>query len=415
MTRVLKLLHTADWHIGRSLYGRNRYDEYERFLHWLATHIGDECIDVLVISGDVFDTTTPSNRAQELYYKFLCTIAYSCCRHVVIIAGNHDSPSFLNAPQDLFRHLNIHVRGSITSNYEDEVIVLRDKDNKPDAIVCAVPYLRDKDIRRVEPGESLDDKNEKVIAGIKSHYKEVCDSAVLKRRECEADGYFDVPIIALGHLFAVGGQTGEGVRDLYVGSLGTVGNDCFPSSIDYLALGHLHVPQCVGGIDKFRYSGSPIPMGYGEATQQKVVVIVTFKGTSPAILESPIPCFQPLERIEGSLDEIRTALYRLKDEKSTAWLEIEYTGLEMNSVLREEIESLIDGTTMEIRRIRQKKYIDRCLTKQAEDDVLDDLNVYDVFDRCLEAYRIPSDERALMKEAYATIITQLQESDVQAE
>ncbi|MDZ4186401.1 MAG: exonuclease subunit SbcD, partial [Desulfuromonadales bacterium] len=91
----MKLLHTSDWHIGRALYGRKRYDEYQAFLNWLAALIESEDIDVLLVAGDVFDNSTPSNRAQELYYRFLCRVAATPSRHVVITAGNHDSPSFL--------------------------------------------------------------------------------------------------------------------------------------------------------------------------------------------------------------------------------------------------------------------------------------------------------------------------------
>jgi exonuclease SbcD len=112
----MKILHTSDWHIGRSLYGRKRYDEFSAFLDWLAEFIQTENIDALLVAGDIFDTSMPSNRAQELYYRFLCKVSASCCRHIVVIAGNHDSPSFLNAPKELLRALNVHVVGSITQN-----------------------------------------------------------------------------------------------------------------------------------------------------------------------------------------------------------------------------------------------------------------------------------------------------------
>ena len=158
----MKFLHTSDWHLGRSLYGRKRYEEFTAFLDWLTQTIEDEKIDALLVAGDVFDTSTPSNRAQELYYRFLCRVAASCCRHVVVVAGNHDSPSFLNAPKELLRALNVYVVGSMTEALEDEVFVLQ-VDDKPEAIVCAVPYLRDKDIRTVEPGETIDDKNAKLV------------------------------------------------------------------------------------------------------------------------------------------------------------------------------------------------------------------------------------------------------------
>ena len=145
----MKILHTSDWHIGRTLYGRKRYEEFESFLTWLVETIQQNEIDALLVAGDVFDTSAPSNRAQELYYRFLCRVAASSCRHVVVIAGNHDSPSFLNAPRELLKALNVHVVGSSSESLEDEVLVLRSELNAPELIVCAVPYLRDRDIRVV--------------------------------------------------------------------------------------------------------------------------------------------------------------------------------------------------------------------------------------------------------------------------
>jgi len=301
----MKILHTSDWHLGRSLYGRKRYEEFSAFLDWLAQTIENEKVDALLVAGDVFDTSTPSNRAQELYYLFLCRVAASCCHHVVVIAGNHDSPSFLNAPKELLRALNVYVVGSMTDALDDEVLVLH-TDDKPEAIVCAVPYLRDKDIRTVEPGETIDDKNAKLVEGLKNHYADVCGIAEQKRTEFKSAGHDGIPIVAMGHLFTAGGKTvdGDGVRELYVGSLAHVGEEVFPSSIDYLALGHLHVPQAVGSTEYIRYCGSPIPMGYGEAIQEKKVVLIDFNSTTPNIQELPVPCFQELVRIVGSLDDI---------------------------------------------------------------------------------------------------------------
>src|SRR5690554_6577637 len=123
----MKLLHTSDWHIGRALYGRKRYEELEAFLDWLADTLTAREVDVLLVAGDVFDTTTPSNRAQELYYRFLCRVAASSCRHVVLVSGNHDSPSFLDAPRELLRALNVHVTGSPASDPAEEVLLLRDR------------------------------------------------------------------------------------------------------------------------------------------------------------------------------------------------------------------------------------------------------------------------------------------------
>ena len=222
----MRVLHTSDWHLGRTLYGRKRHEEFEVFLGWLAETIRQNEIDILLVAGDVFDTGTPGTRAQELYYRFLCRVAASSCRHVVVVAGNHDSPSFLDAPKELLKALNVHVAGSAAPRPEDEVLVLRNEQDNPELIICAVPYLRDRDIRTAEAGESPEDKDRKLVEGIRTHYAAVAASAEKKRGELGAD----IPIVAMGHLFAAGGRIveGDGVRDLYVGSLAQVGADVFP-------------------------------------------------------------------------------------------------------------------------------------------------------------------------------------------
>jgi len=222
----MKILHTSDWHIGRALYGRKRYEEFEAFLNWLAALIENEGIDVLLVAGDVFDNSTPTNRAQGLYYRFLRRLAGSSCRHVVITAGNHDSPSFLNAPKELLRCLNVHVAGCIADSPADDVLVLRNAADEPELIVCAVPYLRDRDIRTTEAGEGSDEKEVKMQQGIQRHYQAAGEIAERHR----AATVSSIPIVAMGHLFTAGGLTvdGDGVRELYVGSLAHVGMETFP-------------------------------------------------------------------------------------------------------------------------------------------------------------------------------------------
>ena len=117
---MIKILHTSDWHLGRTLYSKKRYEEFETFLHWVQRTVQQNNIDVLLIAGDIFDNGTPSNKAQELYYQFLSSMAVSNCRQVVITAGNHDSPSFLSAPKELLKFLDIHVI-SRADEIKDEV------------------------------------------------------------------------------------------------------------------------------------------------------------------------------------------------------------------------------------------------------------------------------------------------------
>ncbi|NCC50050.1 MAG: exonuclease subunit SbcD [Spartobacteria bacterium] len=419
----MKILHTSDWHLGRSLHGRKRYDEFEAFLDWLAKTIEDEGIDVLLVAGDIFDTSTPSNRAQELYYRFLCRVANSCCRHVVVTGGNHDSPTFLNAPKELLRVLNVHVVGAMTGALEDEVIVINN-DAQPEAIVCAVPYLRDRDIRTVEAGESIEDKNAKIVEGVKNHYAQVVAIAEQKRDELLKKSAINnqqskIPIIAMGHLFTDGGKTivGDGVRELYVGSLAHVGVDVFPPSVDYLAMGHLHVPQVIGEAQHMRYSGSPIPIGFGEATQEKQVVVVDFGSDNEksTIKTLPVPRFQQMERIAGSLEDIQDKINTLNKAGSTAWLEIEYKDSAVVGNLRELLDEALIDSEMEILQVRNARVMARVLSRINDEETLDDLDVHDVFNRCLDSCGVPAEERDEVIQAYQEIIASINDEDRNAE
>lgn len=409
----MKILHTSDWHIGRTLYGRKRYEEFEAFLTWLAETIQQNEFDALLVAGDVFDTSAPSNRAQELYYRFLCRVAASSCRHVVVVAGNHDSPSFLNAPKELLKALDVHVVGSSSEALEDEVLVLRNEHGDPELIVCAVPYLRDRDIRVAEAGESVEDKERKLIDGIRTHYAAVAALAEQKREELGAN----IPIVGTGHLFTAGGQTvdGDGVRELYVGSLAHVTAGIFPACFNYLALGHLHVPQKVSGSETIRYSGSPLAMGFGEAKQQKSVCQVEFHSTAASVQLIDVPVFQRLERVKGDWDGISNRILELSATNFQGWLEVIYDGTEVIGDLRERLEEAISGTQMEILRIKNNRIIDRVLGQIHEEETLDDLNVNDVFERCLTVHDVPEEQRPELLRAYRETVSSLYEDDVQAE
>ncbi|MXS85578.1 exonuclease subunit SbcD [Nitrosomonas sp. HPC101] len=409
----MRILHTSDWHIGRTLYGRKRHEEFKAFLAWMAETIQQNKIDALLVAGDIFDTSTPNHHAQALYYRFLCRVAASPCRHVVIVAGNHDSPSFLNAPRELLRALDVHVIGSTTLDPESEVLVLRNGQDVPELIVCAVPYLRDRDIRTAEAGESIEDKEQKLIDGIRTHYNAVATLAEQKREELGAD----IPIVGMGHLFTAGGKTvdGDGVRELYVGSLAHVTAGIFPACFNYLALGHLHVPQKVNGCETIRYSGSPLPMGFGEAKQQKSVCQIEFHSTTASVQLIDVPVFQKLECIKGDWDDISNRILELSATDSQGWLEVIYEGDEIIGDLRECLEAAISGTQMEILRIKNNRIIGRVLKQAHEEETLDDLSVNEVFERCLAVYSVPEEQWPELLRAYQEVLSSFYEDDVQAE
>lgn len=407
------IIHTSDWHLGRTLYTRKRYDEFAKFLEWMAEALKSSCANVLLIAGDIFDTTLPSNRAQELYYTFLKDAAQSGCRHIVIIAGNHDSPSFLNAPRDILKIMNVHVIAQAGQSLDQEVLLLKDAQGHPELIVCAVPYLRDREIRRVEGEESPKDKEMKLVEGIRSHYAAVGDHALALRNQLG----LDIPIVGMGHLYTSGGKTvdGDGVRELYIGSLAHVTSAIFPDCFDYVALGHLHVPQSVGQSNVHRYSGSPLPMGFGEARQQKILCQVTFEGCKADVQPIEIPTFQRLESIKGDWEMISRRLNELRDEESSIWLEITYEGNQVMADLKSQIDDCIADSRLDVLRIKNRQLSEEVLAKASEDEALEDLDPLHVFDRLLDSRKTAEEQREELRQTYQEVIATLHETDTHAE
>lgn len=406
----MKILHTSDWHLGRLLHGRKRTEVYIRFLDWLENYIIDNNIEALLVAGDIFDTNTPANNVLEMYYRFLSRLIHSVCRNIIVIAGNHDSPALLNAPKSILKHFNIHITGSISDNPEDEVIELKNKTGITEAMVCAVPFLRDKDIRNSEAGETISDKETKIIEGIKNHYHKVCCAALQKRADNK------IPIIAMGHLFTAGGQTtdDDGVRELYIGSLAHIHHNIFPSDFDYIALGHLHVPQKVNKSEIIRYSGSPLPMGFGEARQTKLMCQLEIKGKNIDIQEIILPVFQKIESIKGNRESITDRINQLVKANEEVIVEVIYTGDEIYPDLKEQIDYLVTDSKVEIIRVKNNRILDAGIPRLDNQETLQDLSTKEVFLRCLQANKIPESEQTELLHTFDEAILLLDDTDFMA-
>jgi len=397
----MKLLHTSDWHLGRMLYAKKeRYEEHERFLEWLLNTIKENAIDVLLIAGDVFDSATPSNISLKMYYDFLLKVRSGGCGNVVVIGGNHDSPSLLDAPKEILQALNVRVVGKACENSQDEVFAIEDENKNPIAIICAVPFLRERDISRFAEGETYSDRSKRIKESLCKHYAEIAEIAKNKR-----DGFKkNIPIIATGHLSVAGGKTCEddGVRETYIGTIECIGSDIFSPIFDYVALGHFHIPSAIK--ENIRYCGSPIPMGFGEASQQKSVVIIDFKNNTKN--EMIIPVFQKMESIKGDKNLISKKLSELKKGGESVWVEIIYDGNELFADFQSWIDEQTAGTKIEVLKIQDKRILDKVLTQEHAAS-LDDLNEFDVFDKLLEDRNLPDEQKAELKELYREVAADL--------
>lgn len=312
----MKILHTSDWHLGISLDRVKRTDEFKSVLDWLLKIIAERKIEALIIAGDIFDTSIPPNSAAELYYRFLTNAKQTGIRTIIVIAGNHDSASFLEAPKSILDTLDCKVIGKADpENYDEEIIPLRNADGVTEAVVCAVPYLRDRDIRSAVSGEDLKQQQESRREGITRHYQEVCRRA--------AERYPGVPLIATGHFYAAGGTVSEGN---VIGTLNGIPLSDLPQGIDYLAMGHLHIPQCIGKKENCRYSGSLLRLNFSDNDTRKVVLVLDTADLAAPPQEIEVPVFQKMEKISGTLEEIRERIGQLKRQNENVWLRVENAG-----------------------------------------------------------------------------------------
>ncbi len=399
----MKILHTSDWHIGHTLYTKKRYDEHDKFLKWLKETIKSRGIDALIVSGDVFDTGAPGGQAQRIYYDFLTSLLGTCCRTVVVVAGNHDSPAMLEAPSGVLEKLHIHTIG-LPGEMERHVIPLPDATGDVRAVCCAVPYLRKNEMVRLE--DDAQSTDERIVAATAQFYHNVTDAALNYQKELGKP----LPIIATGHLFAQGAvrTEGDGVRELYVGTLGQVGADIFPEEIAYVALGHIHGVQRVGGQERIRYSGSPLPMSFSELGREKCVLEVSLdEGHSLEAL--PVPVFQRMAAVRGTREEI---LHQLKElAVDDVWVEVTYTGEEACPHLSADVAQAVRGGQAEVLIIRNTAAASAILESANESESLESISVQDVFLRCIGKDLYSDEDTAVLVDCFNEIIREMEEAD----
>ena len=292
----LKILHTADWHLGKQLLKVDFAEDMNLFFEWLYNCITENQINVLLMSGDLFDQANPSQLAMKQYYLFLKKLIPLNCK-IIITGGNHDSPYVINAPKELLDILDIKVVGGSPETISELFVEVEVNNQK--VVVAAVPFLRDRDIRNALPGESYNDKIEQLRVGLAGYFDNV--------NKFYTANYNGVPFIVMAHLFAQGAIVSESEREIQIGNQAGVEAAIFGEEPDYVALGHIHKPQIVGK-SHIRYSGSPIQLSFSEKEDQKEVVILELEGTEFKIASVKIPQFRKLISINGTVAEARAMI-----------------------------------------------------------------------------------------------------------
>jgi exonuclease SbcD len=279
----MKLIHTADWHLGDSLYGFDRTAEHAHFLQWLFDTIREQQPDALLVSGDIFDNANPSAQAERQLFDFLTQLTGACKGlKVIITAGNHDSGYRLEAPRALYGRLGIEVRGVVphddkgNPDYQSLLVPLKPQDGGPEVVVMAVPYLRPDDL---EPGQNQSQSMRKFFEALTATARKTYGA------EC--------PLVLMAHFYAVGSEINaeEHSERLVVGGQDAVDAENLSDGIAYTALGHIHKAQKVAGQASVRYAGSPLPMTFSEKNYHHSVTLVDISSDKVEI--TPLP-YTPL-------------------------------------------------------------------------------------------------------------------------
>lgn len=310
----MKILHTADWHIGKKLHKHYLYEDFDLFINWLIKLITDKEIEAVLISGDVFDLANPSAEARKQYYRALLQLRKTNCQ-LIITGGNHDSPSMLDAPKEILNELNVTVIGGMPSKVEECLIPLQNKKGENELIVAAIPFLRDSDLRSIDEEVVYENRIEAIRKGIEATFA--------KAAKTSKDLYPELPVLAMGHLYAAGIESSESERDIQIGNQAAFQASRFGTEFSYVALGHIHKPQRVNAQIPTFYSGSPLPLSFSERKDEKRLLLIdTENGFEPESIA--IPSFRKLIRISGSITEIQQKLFSLESQGSlTNLIEVE--------------------------------------------------------------------------------------------
>jgi len=410
----MRILHTSDWHLGQHFMGKSRQVEHQELIDWLLATVDEHAVDAVLVAGDIFDTGTPPSYARELYSQLVVRL-HTAGVSLLLLGGNHDSVATLTESRELLACLSTTVIAAACEPGADaaaQVLVLPRRGGEPGCIVCAVPFVRPRDVLQSQAGQSAEDKLQSLQAAIQAHYQAVHAAACSRRELLENELGRKLPLLATGHLTTVGASTSESVREIYVGALEAFPTSAFPPA-DYIALGHIHRPQRVGGLDHIRYSGSPIPLSFDEARQDKEVLLIDLDADGlRAVTPLTVPRFQALVAVSGNLDTLAGAIAAAAAEGSVtrpAWLEVTVAEDDYLADLPARIEALTAGWSVEVLRIRRQRGNATARLAAEASETLDELSPHDVFARRLEQEELTDELRQALNERYRGIVTALQE------
>ncbi len=403
-----RILHTADWHLGKTLEGQSREEEHDLFLSWLLERVSEHEVDAVLVAGDVFDSGMPPQTAVHRYFEFVSRLRERGECKLVVIGGNHDSANQLEAPVPVLEYLGARVDGRVKEEPAERILFLPDSEN-PRVAIAMVPFLRDADIRKGRAGETPDEIRKSLTEGIKKKYEECAQTL---------DG-LSFPALATGHLTVTGMRSSDSERAI-VGGLGDVSHKVFPERFGYVALGHLHRPQSPD-MGRVRYSGSPIPLSFSEAEDAKEVRVLDVVPGGIKEFSLPIPRFRTLVQLKVSFDELESRIVEFSPDASelTPWVEVVVEGAIFGDELSNRVRELAEEKDYEILKVVRVKTENEeggAILADGEDYefVLDHPD--QVFERLLDQKEVTDEaERERLKVLFGQVVGLVEQAEGEAE
>ena len=387
----MKILHTADWHIGQLFHEYDRTYEHQQFLNWLVETLVAEDIDVLLISGDVFDLSNPAAASVRMFYSFLNrAVKASPALQIIVTAGNHDSAARLESPKPLLESSNIHIIGLIEKDehglmdYDKIILPVKDKKGITRAWCIAAPFLRMGDY------PVIPNSTNPYAEGVAAFYKQAYEYTASKKESGQA-------ILTMGHLHTQQAELGDmdKMERLIMGGVECISAAAFPEGITYVALGHIHKAQRIGGKDHIRYCGSPVPMSFSERNYKHQVIIFEVeeekvKNIRAVDIPVTIPVISIPERhtiIEDVLKELSKLPAATGNQQIAPYLEVRVLEDKPDPARRHKIEQAIEGKQLRLATINVKSLASKSAeqTQTAAQQKLDELNPADIFSKVYEA------------------------------
>lgn len=403
----MRILHTSDWHLGQHFMGKSREAEHRAFCRWLVERVREHGVDAVIIAGDVFDTGAPPSYAREQYNRFIVELRETGAS-LVVLGGNHDSVAMLEESRELLAVLGTRVIAAAGADLDQQLLVLPQRDGTPGAVLCAIPFLRPRDLLASQAGQSAQDKQLALQQAIQAHYQALFALAEAKRAELGGG----LPIVATGHLTTVGASASESVREIYVGSLEAFPTSAFPAA-DYIALGHIHRPQKVGGLEHIRYCGSPIALSFDEARQAKEVLLADLDESGlRAVTPLAVPCFQPLQSLAGDLESLPAALAEAASQgtpERPVWVEVLVRADDYLNDIQLRVEKLCEELPVEVLRTRRERGNQQAGLFGEARETLDELSAEEVFEQRLDAEELEPPLRQQLSGLYRQVVAELQE------